>query len=215
MTAPGWLNTLTRRVVQTLIGTFLVLSFLADVPEADAQVPANAAKYKKQAIAEYRAVFGLNGPVAALAAQVEAESAWNEKATSRVGARGMTQFMGGTAADIQKKYAKQFLGVSQYSPLWSFRAQALYMRDLRAAIKADNECERFAFALSAYNGGLGYVYRRQKKSTKPGVCLGATCSINPGILPSNQTENETYPAKILSRFEVRYIAALWGAGICH
>ncbi len=69
-----------------------------------------------------------------------------------------------------------------------------------------------AFALSAYNGGLGWVYKRQKQSAEPGRCFGGTCGLNPGITAASQRENAEYPDVILHRYEPLY--RLWGRGSC-
>ena len=98
------------------------------------------------------------------------------------------------------------------NPTWALRAMVLYDRRLHDGLKADTECERMAFTLAAYNGGLGWVYKRQKHSPRPGVCLGATCSINPGSSAAAQRENEAYPQQVLKRFEPLYLA--WGTGSC-
>jgi hypothetical protein len=90
------------------------------------------------------------------------------------------------------------------------RAQSIYMRELHAQIEANNESERFAFALSAYNGGLRRVRTRQDRSVDPGRCLYSTCDINPGIAPSAQRENAEYSRRIMLVLGPRYHAAGWG-----
>lgn len=182
---------------------------------ASAQVvPTGAAPFKREAIAAYRSVFGLEAPVSTLAAQVEQESGWNSGAVSRVGAKGMTQFMPATAKDVTRRYSAALGHLELYSPTWAFKAQAFYMRDLVKAVKGKDECERMGFALQSYNSGLGWVYKRQKLSPDPTICFGLTCLINPGVLPSNQKEAQEYPLRILKRIEPKYKAANWGPGSC-
>jgi hypothetical protein len=80
-------------------------------------------------------------------------------------------------------------------------------------------CERMAFALSAYNGGLGWVYKRQalaaQQGVAPDVCMGGACNINPGVSAASQAENAHYPHVILRTFEPLYAATgQWGTGVC-
>ena len=63
---------------------------------AQAQVPAAAARYRLTLLREAHGQWGLDAPVAAFAAQVHQESGWNPQAVSRVGARGLAQFMPAT-----------------------------------------------------------------------------------------------------------------------
>lgn len=177
-------------------------------------IPADAARYQRDLTRNVRLVWGLDAPVATFAAQIHQESRWNANAKSAVGAVGLSQFMPATATWISGVYP-QALGENQpKNPAWAMRALATYDRWLWDRVKADSACERMAFALSAYNGGLGYVYRRQKRSADPGRCFDATCDINPGISPPNQRENRDYPRLILTGFEPRYVRAGWGKGVC-
>lgn len=175
------------------------------------QIPHDAERYKRQYVRIIRAEWGLDAPIASFAAQVHQESSWNCNAVSRVGARSCTQFMPTTANWIQE-VRPDLKSDELYSPAWAFRAQAVYMRWLHDRVKGPAPCERMAFALQAYNSGLGWVYRRQKLSPDPRRCFGVTCTINPGVLPANQREAEDYPVRILLRLEPRYKA--WGPGSC-
>ena len=96
-------------------------------------------------------------------------------------------------------------------------AQSVYLRELRGLVSnTRNESERMAFALSAYNGGLGHVRRRQALSPDPGRCLGLTCDIRPpGVSAANQAENRAYPRRILLVLMPRYHAAGWGGPALH
>ena len=101
-----------------------------------------------------------------------------------------------------------------HSPAWAFRAQAVYMKWLKARIKAGDFCQQMAFALQAYNGGLKRVYQRQKLSHRPDQCFGVTCDINPGIHPANQKEAREYPARIEFIWAARFYQAGWGRTAC-
>jgi soluble lytic murein transglycosylase-like protein len=98
------------------------------------------------------------------------------------------------------------------NPTWALRALVTYDKWLADRIRADTPCEHMQFVLSAYNGGLGWVYKRQKASSEPGLCKGKTCAINPGVTAASQRENERYPQLILFTFEPLY--APWGPGVC-
>lgn len=190
-----------------------VLALYLLTKDAHAQIPREAETYRREYIRVCRSEWGLDAPCASLAAMLHQESAWNHRATSRVGAAGLAQFMPATAIWIGE-VNPALRGADVYSPAWSMRAQVVYMAWLRKRVKADNECERMAFSMSAYNGGLGYVFKRQKMSSNPGKCFGMTCEINPGILPANQKENAHYPRRILLELESRYELAGWGLGSC-
>lgn len=193
-----------------LVGVLALYFFGKD---AYAQIPREAETYRREYTRIMRSEWGLDAPVATFAAQIHQESGWNCQAVSRVGAAGCAQFMPTTARWIGE-VDRSLAGASVYSPAWAFRAQSVYMKWLHDRVKGPVPCQRMAFALSAYNGGLGYVYRRQKLSPTPLVCINATCDINPGIHPANQKENEHYPRRILLELEPRYEAAGWGLGSC-
>jgi len=60
-------------------------------------IPDEAQRQRSTLIRMARAEWGLDAPVAAFAAQLQQESGWQADAVSRVGARGMAQFMPSTA----------------------------------------------------------------------------------------------------------------------
>lgn len=176
------------------------------------QIPAKATAHRLQLRREAQRVWGLDAPVATFAAQIHQESRWRLDAVSPVGAEGLAQFMPKTAGWIGT-VDLGLAGAQTMNPTWSLRALVTYDRWLWVRVKADGDCERMAYVLSSYNGGLGWVYKRQKLSKVPGVCMGQTCTINPGIHPASQRENELYPRLILLRYEPLY--ATWGKGACN
>lgn len=180
---------------------------------ANAQgIPEDASRYRNLLTREARMVWGLNAPVASFAAQIHQESRWNAQARSQVGAQGLAQFMPSTATWISGIYPS-LADRAPANPTWAIRALVTYDADLFVKVRAaSDQCQRFAFALSAYNGGLGWVHKRQALSGMPGQCFGATCQINPGIADAAQRENEAYPRLILQRHQPLY--ASWGEGIC-
>lgn len=181
--------------------------------QAAPQMPRAAQQYLLPLRREAQRVWGLNAPIATFAAQIHQESRWNTQARSPVGALGLTQFMPATARWIGSTDAA-LANPAPLNPTWAIRALVQYDHWLAQRIKAADDCQRMAFALASYNGGLGWTYKRQQRSSTPGVCLGATCDINPGITAASQAENAHYPQVILQRFEPLYEAARWGVGSC-
>ncbi|KLN54702.1 membrane-bound lytic murein transglycosylase F [Variovorax paradoxus] len=200
------------RFVLILFGALLLLGGMLACCTANAQtIPREALQHRATLKREAQRVWGLDAPVATFAAQVHQESRWRVDARSPVGAQGLAQFMPSTASWIGGVYPS--LGErAPLNPTWALRGLVTYDKWLFDRIKADSECERMAFALSAYNGGLGWVYKRQQRSVEPGVCLGVTCSINPGIHPASQRENAHYPVVILQKHQPLY--STWGRGSC-
>lgn len=174
-------------------------------------IPREAQRYQLTLKREAQLAWGLKAPVATFAAQVHQESRWRLDARSQVGAEGLAQFMPSTSNWIGGLYPG-LADRAPTNPTWALRALVTYDKWLADRIHADDECQDMAFALSAYNGGLGWVYKRQKLSRQPGLCFGATCQINPGITPAAQQENQRYPELILRRYEPLY--APWGNGAC-
>lgn len=214
----GYRAGLERGRLQSTLGALLrgvmlgVVLALLLVGYAVAQVPDKANEYRRDLTRLSRSVWGMDAPVSNLAAQIHQESGWNPSARSRAGALGLAQFMPSTAAGI----ARDFADFPQpLDPRWSMLYQSRYMKQLYDETRhATDACERYAFALAAYNGGMGWVRRRQQMSDTPAVCLFAACEINPGILPSNQKENAEYPRRILLRLTPLYYEAQWGPARC-
>jgi soluble lytic murein transglycosylase-like protein len=175
-------------------------------------IPADANRYRLTLTREAQLVWGLSAPIASFAGQIHQESRWNPEARSAVGAQGLGQFMPATATWISGLYPS-LKDRAPTNPTWAIRALVTYDANLFVNIKtADDDCQRFAYALSAYNGGLGWVYKRQARSPQPGTCFELTCNINPGITPASQRENADYPRVILKHHQPIYAA--WGQGIC-
>ena len=74
---------------------FFVVFFAAN---SFAQIPSAANRWRADLTRAAHAQWGLDAPIAALAAQIHQESHWKSNAVSRVGAIGMAQFMPGTAS---------------------------------------------------------------------------------------------------------------------
>ena len=93
-----------------------------------------------------------------------------------------------------------------------------YDRNKRKRIKAATPCDRMAMTLSAYNGGLGWVWRDQKLAASQGAdsarWFDQVERYNAGRHAAAFRENRGYPRLILRTFEPRYVAAGWGQGSC-
>ena len=190
------------------------LALLSAPTQAADVIPQRAQPHRLTLRREAQRVWGLDAPSATFAAQIHPESRWRADAHSPVGALGMAQFMPATARWIGGMDG-ELANRDPFSPTWALRALVVYDKWLYDRVRGDTPCERMAFALAAYNGGLGWVNKRKARSPQPGVCLGVTCRINPGIHPANQRENQHYPEVILRRYEPLYASTMgWGKGAC-
>lgn len=206
-----------RRIGKALIASTVVLALFLLAAAAFADVPPSARQYRSLLTRTAHAEMGLDAPVATFAAQITQESAWNPTAKSWVGAAGLAQFMPATArwmGDIDKRLAP----AKVYNPGWAMRAMIVYDAWLLARISAVDSCNRWAFALSACNGGLGWVYRDRAKAAANGldkrVYWQQVELINAGRSAANFAQNRDYSVRILKHFEPQYVAAGWGTGVC-
>lgn len=190
-----------RRLIPALIA--LVLASCGTL--APAQEARLAAQYRGVVTREAQFRFGIPAPTPVIAAQIHQESGFNTNAMSRTGATGLMQFMPQTAQWAAT--ANAWGAPDTRNPEWSIRAGVWYDKWLLDRVKGDTLCDRWQFALSAYNGGLGYVYKRQRLSSSP-TSYAATSTINPGIHPDNQRENESYAPRILGLHQPKYKS--WG-----
>ena len=196
------------------VGVAVVLFFsLSNTAQAADSIPRAAQQHRLPLRQAAHMAWGLDAPVAVFAAQLHQESRWRPDARSPVGALGLAQFMPATAQWI----GGLDLGLAHRTPTnptWAVRALVTYDRWLWQRIpNAADDCQRMAYVLSAYNGGLGWVYKRQRLSPQPAVCLRATCHINPGITAAAQAENQHYPLAILQQHQPIY--RTWGPGLCN
>lgn len=179
------------------------------------QIPATAARYRADLVRSARLAWGMEAPVATFAAQIHQESGWNTLAVSRVGARGLAQFMPATA-DWMGTLSPDLATRAPENPTWALRALTTYDRWLWNRIQAASQCDRMAMTLSAYNGGLGWVYKDQARTAQAGdnrlLWWGHVEKANAGRRSADFAENRGYPVRILQTLEPRY--ALWGSRSC-
>ena len=182
------------------------------------EIPQEAWQWRRTLTREGQAVFGLNAPISDLGAQVHAESAWKPKARSPVGAYGLAQFMKPTAEWIAGAYPDLGPEPEPANPVWALRAMAIYDKHLFDRVRASNRCDRFAKALSAYNGGETRLHREEKMAEADGLdqmlWWGNSERYNAGRSKANWRENRDYPTKILFRLSPVYQRADWGPTIC-
>lgn len=165
--------------------------------------------------------FGLDAQPARMAAQIHQESGWNPRARSPY-AMGLTQFTPATAQwlpSVCPEVGKPDL----WDPTWSIAAQHCYMAWLHERARpvgrgAMTDCDRWAFALRAYNGGEGWLLRERALAARSGANPNAWREVEGFRLRARwaHTENTGYPRRILLRIEPVYLAAGWPGGpACH
>jgi soluble lytic murein transglycosylase-like protein len=211
-----------KAITQLLLGmvgvAFICVLLAMCSPAHASNISSDATKYKRDLIRQSHHVWGLNAPVATFAAQIQQESAWRTDAKSHVGAQGLAQFMPSTAKWIAGAYP-QLSDNQPTNPTWALRALVTYDKWLYQRTSAVNHCNQMAKVLSAYNGGLGWVYKDQalakSKGDDPSYWWDSVEKYNAGRSAANFTENRDYPQRILTRHEPSYIKAGWGLGACH
>lgn len=194
---------------------------------AQAQVPTQCEQYRAAITRSAYRTFGPSAPVALLAAQIHQESGCREAARSRVGALGLTQFMPATAADMALRHPDVCAPANPFSADWAIRCRDRYMSDLLRQFRGgDREADDWGMALSAYNGGAGWVNRDQRMC-RANVPLLFPCEpCNPTrwwgnieLTPDPRRarwavkENRGYPHRIMCVIAPRYIAQGWGRGV--
>lgn len=204
--------------MRRLLGVLALLSlFAVALPALADGLPAAAQRHRADLIRSARAVWGLDAPTATFAAQIHAESLWRADAVSPAGAEGIAQFMPRTA-DWMAQTWPALVERDPFNPAWGLRALVSYDRYLWQRVQAADACERMAMTLSAYNGGLSWVYRDQRLAAYNAAdsdrWFDHVERFNSGRRASAFRENRAYPRKILLQLEPRYRAAGWGPGAC-
>ena len=212
-----------------IVLTAALLSWGGFFSPAHAQVPADAARYRAELTRAAHSQWGLNAPVAVLAAQVHQESSWNPQAVSRVGARGLAQFMPGTTAWWCERARTKAADCLPNNPTWALRALVGYDRYLYDLTPARfSERDRMWVALRGYNGGLGH-WRAEEKIAEARLrqaelllqaergdahpnreAIDAACGRARRHI-SHCPENLGYPHRIMTVLQPRY--ASWGPGL--
>lgn len=124
-------------------------------------------------------------------AQVKAESAFNKRAVSKVGAMGLMQLMPATARELSVHYP--------FDPDDSIRGGTMYMRKCinwvedelfrwKPLIVQISKEDTYRLALAAYNGGIGYVWAsmRALRPSSPPLDWPRFCSVLPHVRVSGR-----------------------------
>jgi len=187
-----------NNIIAALIAAFIIMP-----GNASAEVPQLAKSMYFTLVKEVRLKHGLTGPVALHAAQIHQESLWKPGAKSPVGASGLAQFMPATA-DWMPEVDALLFDVNTIDPRWSLRAQSAYTKWIFDRVQGKDECNRWAFVLSAYNGGIGWVYRDKKLSEDPFTWWGSVDK-NSDRAGWAYKENREYVDKIMFRWQRLYL----------
>lgn len=193
---------------------FALLTLGGFFSEAHAQVPAEAARYRAELTRAAHSQWGLNAPVAVLAAQVHQESSWHPQAISRVGARGLAQFMPGTTAWWCGRAGTRAADCLPHNPTWALRALVGYDKYLHDLAPAQYSArDRMWVALRGYNGGLGHWRAEAARTGLPSPTreqVDAACG-KARRSAVHCPENLGYPRRIMQVLQPRY--ASWGRGL--
>lgn len=195
-----------------LLGVIVLWVFaLSGLARAGDMPPRAAVVWRAELTRNARYVFGLDAPVALFGAQIEQESAWRPDARSAY-AGGLAQFTPSTAEWISGVYK---LGSAEpFNPSWALRALVVYDAHLLGQNAAATDCDRWAFALAAYNGGQGWINRDRRLAVANGAAgdhwFGAV-ELYTSRSAAARVENRAYPRRILLKLQPRY--ASWGGTI--
>lgn len=206
---------MTMRNMRPAILTILAFWFALYSAAASSapSVPHEALAYQRTLVRQAHQVWGLNAPVATMAAQIHQESAWNPNARSPY-ADGLSQFTPGTADWIAKLYPQDLGDKAPYSPQWAIAALVRYDRLLYEGTSyAATECDRWAMTLSSYNGGAGWLNRDRRLCAAAVGCDPSRWWWNienyTGRAAWAKKENRGYPRRILLILEPVYLSTGW------
>lgn len=179
-------------------------------------IPQASFLYRLKLDREVTVRLGSSDAVARVAAQLHVESRWNPKARSRY-AEGMAQFTPATSQWLAS-VCPEIGAPDPWSPDWSVRAVVCYDAWLYGRISAATECDRWAFTLSAYNGGLGWVARDKRRASSDGADPARwfdQVEYYSARADWARSENRNYVHRILKHAEPAYIVAGWpGIAVC-
>lgn len=147
---------------------FLVAVILLIAVSAFAAVHQRAYQYFP-VLKEEHALIWPDSDIGIIGSQIAHESAWKETATrkeaSGVISYGVLQVLDVTYDELKKKNPLLLKGspATMLRARMGIRAGILYDKQMYGLVGfAENEKERYAFTLSAYNGGFGNLLRDRK-----------------------------------------------------
>lgn len=201
-----------------LLLVLLTAWWLPDAATAQQRVhiPPASALYRHRVEQATARAWGVQANPALLAAQLHQESHWRPGVASHVGAQGIAQFMPSTARWIASVYPDELAGFDPWEPQQAIMAAALYDKWLydRATRIGPGDytfCSRWAFALRAYNGGLGWLTRERNLARAAGGNANDWRVVERYRARADwaHRENTGYPRRILLVLEPAYLAAGW------
>lgn len=197
-----------------LVGVAVVSAALGYCRSAQAQVPVAAQPHRALLVRTANAAWGLGAPVAVFAAQVHQESAWKPEAISRVGARGLAQFMPATASWWCELNKLAPADCQPHNTTWALRALVGYDKYLYDRTPTHYSAyDRMWVALRGYNGGLGHW---QREAAVSGAAQPTRQQVDAACGKARRAavhcrENLGYPQRILVDLQPRYLS--WGPGL--
>lgn len=179
-----------------LLASYAVISFSTDLSTP----PGISDIYRRDVIHYAQDIWGLDAPTPLFAAQFHTESAWDYSARSPY-ANGLGQFTPSTAKWIAE-IIPELRPHDVFNPAWSIKATIYYNRWLYERTKAIDNCNRWAFTLSAYNGGIGWIKKDQSLAQEHGDNPlrwwdSVECHSKRALWAWE--ENRDYPLRIISR----------------
>ena len=196
-----------------IAGASTFIAVVITLSPANHAPPRAALRYKHDLIRVARYVWGLKAPIAVSAGQIQQESSWNPNAKSKF-ADGLAQFTPQTAKWISGLY-HDLKKAQPYNPKWAMLALVRYDKRLYDQFKGVPDCDRWAFALASYNGGLGWIHRDQKLTSEKGGDPNrwwGNVALHSSRASWAFTENRGYPKRILKHLQFSYWD--WGNGTC-
>ena len=198
-----------------LLGLVLASCLPQSAHAKPVRIPATSSLYRLQLERTAAAQFGLDAPVARLAAQIHQESGWNPRAASKF-AQGLTQFTPATARWIPT-VCPEVGPVDVWDAAWSLRAQSCYMAWLVKRVQpyryagTMSLCTRWMFAERAYNGGEGWLNKERMATQRAGADANDWRDVERYRVRAGWAHKETtdYPRRILLTLEPVYLRAGW------
>lgn len=189
-------------------------------PGLASDIPRAAERHRAELIRVSRAVWGLEAPVAVFAAP----GAHGKLVAQRHGVLGggaglgaVPAFHGGVAAACRPGTGTEAGRPAPFNPGWALRALVSYDKWLWDRLNGADACQRMAFTLSAYNGGIGWVGRDRKEAERqgrdPARWFGQVEKVNAGRSAPSLRENRRYVRLILLERQYWYRKAGWGPGV--
>lgn len=199
-----------------VIGLVALITGASTVKAAEVHIPEASVRYRVQLERIVGEQFGMQAPVARLAAQIHQESTWRATARSKY-AQGLSQFTPATAAWLPQ-VCPAVGPPDPWDAGWSLRALVCYDAWLHARAPGATPCDRWAMTLSAYNGGEGARDREIRLAaaahTKADHWFGHVAAYR-SRSAANWQENRNYVRRILLVLEPAYIASGWpGTQVC-